>query len=357
MLKDFIDKIRQTRPVGHTLYLDFGSCLIRVDINSAHIKDELARYFHPFVTGPAAEDIHLTVHEDDEVPRFERSFTVKPPGPGKTKIKEEYLDFNDGRVVRKRLTGMVFCFTRRDHLAVGPCMANLNQVVNFINNRFIWFVLCRGSLLGHAAAVTRNGRGLALAGFSGAGKSTLAMHLMSHGCGFVSNDRLMIQPKGNNLAMAGVAKLPRINPGTILNNPDLTGLLSPEDHDRFSTMDTETLWGIEQKYDVPIDTCFGPDKFKLVFRMDGLVILNWGHNGEPARVQVVDPSERKEILPAFMKETGLFFLPYNDCRMPDPTIECYIEMLSRCRVIEISGGVDFQLAIDTCLRFLQTGDV
>ena len=122
-------------------------------------------------------------------------------------------------------------------------------------------------------------------------------------------------------------------------------------------MDTQTLWGIEQKYDVPIDTCFGPDKFKLVFPMDGLVILNWSHNGLPTRVQTVQPSERKEILPAFMKETGLFFLPYSDCMMPDPAIENYIEMLSRCRVIEISGGVDFHVAIDTCLRFLETGDV
>ena len=64
------------------------------------------------------------------------------------------------------------------HAAVGPCLANDNQIVNFINNRLIEVRLRAGDLLFHAAGVARNGRGLALAGFSGAGKSTLALAIM-----------------------------------------------------------------------------------------------------------------------------------------------------------------------------------
>lgn len=41
------------------------------------------------------------------------------PDPGKSKVKEEYADFPDGRLVRKRLTGMVFVFGEGDHLAMG----------------------------------------------------------------------------------------------------------------------------------------------------------------------------------------------------------------------------------------------
>ena len=64
-----------------------------------------------------------------------------------------------------------------------------------------------------------------MAGFSGAGKSTLALHVMSLGATFVSNDRVMVAetPANDSGApmMYGVAKHPRINPGTAMNNPDL----------------------------------------------------------------------------------------------------------------------------------------
>ena len=68
---------------------------------------------------------------------------MKTPDPGKTKIKEEYVDLDDGRIVRKRLTGMLFVFGGGQNVAVGPCGANLNQVINFINNRYIEWLLCR----------------------------------------------------------------------------------------------------------------------------------------------------------------------------------------------------------------------
>jgi HprK-related kinase B len=355
-LKDRIAAVRAAVPTPHIVGLAFETCRLRVECSTPELRDGLIVYFGPFVTAGPPSDAHIriTVHQSPP-PEMAETLTVKLPDPGKTKIKEEYLDLDDGRIVRKRLTGMVFYFSGKDHLAVGPCLDNLNQVVNFINNRFIWWRLCQGALLGHAAAVTKNGRGLAMAGFSGAGKSTLSLHVMAGEATFVSNDRLMVTPSGDGLMMSGVAKLPRINPGTILNNPKLTTLLTDEEKAEFSALPQEVLWNLEHKFDVPIDTCFGESRFVLSAEMTGLVILNWRHNDTPTQVAVVDPAQRSDLLPAFMKATGLFFLPQTDCRMPEPNLANYTDMLSRCTLIEISGGVNFEAAAQACLRFLETG--
>ncbi len=132
------------------------------------------------------------------------------------------------------------------------------------NHPFIQWKLDQGCLLCHAAAVSWKGQGLILAGFSGLGKSTLALHLMNKGLDFVSNDRLMVRKKDHCLEMYGVPKLPRVNPGTILNNQSLTGILTPDELKKFSGISEDRIWKLEHKYDVWLDKCFGPDRFKLV---------------------------------------------------------------------------------------------
>lgn len=346
--------IREAHPARAAITLCFGGCIIGVTANARGLIGELTDYFGPFVVDSMSDDdpvIGITVHEADP-PAFDAAFTVKRPDPGKTKIKEEFLELPDGRIVRKRLTGMVFLFGEGRHAAVGPCRDNLNQVVNFINNRYIEWALCRGALLGHAAGILFNGRGLGLAGFSGAGKSTLALQLMNHGAVFVSNDRLMIRKSENGLTMNGVAKLPRINPGTALNNPSLAGIMSEADRRRFSAMPEADLWSVEHKYDAPIDACFGDGRFVLEGPMDGLAILNWRRNAGPPTARQVDLRQRPDLLPAFMKSTGLFFLPSDGCAMPDPTEGVYADYLSACTVWEISGGIDFEAAAQELLAWL-----
>ena len=243
---------------------------------------------------------------------------------------------------------MAFVFGGDINIAAGPCLVNANQVINFINNRFIAWKLNQGCLLGHAAGVTYKGKGMALAGFSGMGKSTLALHLMSRGTSFLSNDRLMVDPKKKIPSMYGVAKLPRINPGTALNNPDLANILSPEDKARYEIMPVNELWEIEDKYDVFIDECFGENKFDLNAPMHFLVLLNWQRSAGTMTTRFVDPAIRQDLMPAFMKPTGLFYIPEAGM-LKDQPMEKYIETLSRCRVIEFSGGVDFAEAADVCM--------
>ncbi len=348
----FILGIREEFPAEHAVFLMFGRCRVHVRANHPAIISFLSHYCGPFVVKDGTPDILITVHETP-VTDLKLRLTMKEPEPGKSKVKEEYADFPDGRLVRKRLTGMVFVFGEGEHLAMGPCLANMNQVVNFINNRYIEWMLCRGCLLGHAAGVEHRGKGLALAGFSGTGKSTLSLHIMSNGTRFVSNDRLILETSENGLMMNGVAKLPRINPGTVLNNPHLAGVIPEEEKQAFRAMPEDILWHVERKFDVPIDDCFGREKFILRAPLLGLVILNWRRENTPLVIRSIDPCKRKDLLPAFMKTPGLFIHQGPDCQLPEFSDETYASWLSQVSVWELSGGVDFVKATRFCMDVLE----
>lgn len=338
----------------HRLRVDMAGCVIEVETNSKELAETLEGYFKPFLTGGGSDPVSLVTALEMPPPTFPYEFTVKQPDPGKTKIKEEYLDLEDGRIVRKRLTGMVFVFGGGRNLAVGPCLENPNQVVNFVNNRFIQCKLEQGCLLGHAAGVGMNGRGLGMAGFSGMGKSTLALHLMGRGADFVSNDRIMITREGEPPTMFGVAKHPRINPGTALTVPGLDSIMSDEERERFSSLDADELWSLEHKYDAIIEEYYGKGRFRLQAPMHAMVLLNWKLDGGPLVIRQVSPNERKDLLPALMKETGLFYI--DNGGRPEPGEDEYAEVLSRCTVIEMSGGVDFEAAADACRQFMNSGE-
>ena len=354
-VSELINQYRNQRPEGtiFSLHLDFNGFSLRLETNEERLRGVLSEYFAPFVTEETGADVTVTALET-AAPRLDLPFRIKEPDPGKTKIKEEYLDLNGDRIVRKRLTGMVFVFGASGNYAIGPCLENSNQIVNFINNRFIQWTLHRGALLGHAAAVIHNGRGLAMAGFSGTGKSTLALKHMSLGATFVSNDRLMIDRQGTGITMYGVAKLPRINPGTILNNPNLTSILSDDERTRLASLPIDELWGLERKYDVDIAECFGPGRFVLRSEMHGLIILSWRRGGGPTRLSVFDPAQRSDLLPAFMKSEGLFFMADKETNR-DTSAAAYADRLKSVCCLEISGGIDFDLAADAGMRFLSTG--
>ncbi|WP_338669495.1 HprK-related kinase B [Pseudodesulfovibrio methanolicus] len=352
--RELAEAVKVACPADRELFLDLGGCRIRVLSSTDALNDALADYFKEFLTGKGDPQIVVSAHEAP-APECNLAFKVKQPDPGKTKIKEEWVDLPDGRMVRKRLTGMHFLFGRGENVAVGPCLENANQVINFVNNRFIEWKLNQGGFLGHAAGVRSGGRGISLAGFSGAGKSTLALHLMSRGTTFISNDRIMVEPNGEGLVMFGVAKQPRINPGTALNNPDLHCIVEPGLREKFLSMPQDELWQLEHKYDALIDECYGPGRFELRCPMDALVILNWQRDDSPMRARLVDPRDRTDLLPAFMKSTGLFYLPDDPARRDDPSVEAYADLLARTNLIEISGGVDFDRASDVCLHFMETG--
>jgi HprK-related kinase B len=225
--------------------------------------------------------------------------------------------------------------------------------VNFINNRFVQRRLDGGDLLCHAAAVVSQDRGLAIAAAAGSGKSTLALKLLNHGLDFVSNDRLLIRRVGEAPVMTGLPKHPRINPGTILNNPRLERLVSPADRDRYLSMPPDQLWSLEEKYDGDIGRCYGPGRVRLTAPLRALVMLSWRRDGGALRTERVDLRSRKDLLQALIKNPGVHYHHPGKPKRPVVTDDEYLECLAGCPVFELSGGADFDAAASACLEMLE----
>ncbi len=374
---------REAAPFGLRLRLEELSLDVRT--NSEAVAEELRGYFAEFAVHaafagerpPGVADLRfLFLDGPAEEPPVE--LAVRPSAPGKRPDKERWADLPGrdggpaGRIVRKQATGMLFLFggdrnvaaniapNIAPNIAIGPCARNRNQLVNFLCARYMERRLAAGWALGHAAGVARDGRALALCGFAGMGKSTLALHLLTRGLDFVSNDRVLIEPgaAGGCLpVLHGIPKHPRVNPGTALGNPELAGPLAaalPEASRRaYGGLAPEALRAVEDKFDARIDACFGPGRFRLAARLAGLVVLNWTHGGGGRFcARRVDLRQRPDLLEALRKPPGVLYLPWAIGELARLTPEACLEALDGAAVLEFSGGADFSAGAAACLDIL-----
>lgn len=238
----------------------------------------------------------------------------------------------------------------------GDLQANSSQVINFINNQFLNHHQRRGYLLGHASAFTSNSSTTAIAANSGGGKSTLMLKALERdGTRFLSNDRILFQPMDNEVHVLGVAKHPRVNPGTLLHSDRLSPILPEPERRRFEAMPPAKLWDIEQKYDARIDRIYGPGKAELSGQLGNLVLLDWSLN-EPAATQLVkvDIKATPEALDGLRKSPGPFFQAADGSFPGAKTASAavYAEHLGGVQVWRLCGRVDFDRAIE---RFSEEG--
>ncbi|MDQ6964700.1 MAG: HprK-related kinase B, partial [Mariprofundales bacterium] len=267
--------------------------------------------------------------------------------------KDRYFDSDGVRLLYKIRTGMLFLQSTTARIAVGECSANLNQVVNFIINQQMTRLQNHGWLICHAAAVERSGQAVALAGISGGGKSTLMLHLMSDPrWNFLTNDRLFIKRGGSTIMAMGVAKLPRINPGTLLNNPKLRSILPQQRIDELATMPREELWRLEEKYDVDVLTLYGDNRTRHHADLSAFIILNWSHSSEqPTTISRVDLQQQPDLLNTIMKSAGPLYQKSDGSFLhghAPPSPAAYHSMLAGVAIYSAEGGVEFDLLRSFC---------
>ena len=264
---------------------------------------------------------------------------------------------SDGRIVFKTRTGMHFLLGTSELLAIGPCAKNPNQVINFIISQYLGTRLEEGWALCHAAGVAHDGHGIGIAARAGAGKSTLALHLMSAGSSFVSNDRLLVKPTGAGAELAGVPKMPRVNPGTLLHNPVLAPILPPERREALQRLGPGELWRLEEKYDVMVREVYGPGRCVYRAPLRALLVLNWARATEtPARFARIEIAARPDLLDLVMKSPGVFHRDAEG-RSSEETVQpdrnAYLRAFASVPVYEATGRADFDIAVGFCRRLLE----
>jgi HprK-related kinase B len=346
-------QVRKGHSIVDGLDLRFGQCRLRLDTNSAELVRVLELYFKPFLDDEGIVDIQLTALEMTP-PELGLEFTDWVRDPGKVGRKDSFIDLVDGRVCRKVRTGMQYLLSDKESMVFGECLKNDNQVINFLISLYITWLMHRNNVLCHAAALSMRGEGFAIAAFSGGGKSTLALHLMRKGFDFVSNDRTLIGKGEGGISMSGVPKQPRINPGTVLNNPALSDVIPEDRRKQLATISQQEIWDLEEKYDADVEAIFGQGKFQLYAKLNAFVILNWKRDAvTETKFERVDIRQRPDLLAAVMKSPGPFYmLPGN--KAPASIVETnpddYIPVLSDIAVYEVTGAVDFDRAVVFCVK-------
>lgn len=357
----FAESLTEQAPTPHLRSFDFGGCRIDVAFSEADLADWVADYYTAFDSSrhSAPADFTVRVHQVDAGFDTGLQYVEWKREPGKSLGKEAFFDLADGRVVHKVRTGMQFLVSGDLLAAFGDCRANPNQIVNFINFQLTSWLMNREYALCHAAGIVQNGRGLAMASYSGGGKSTLALHLISRGADFASNDRVLAKHEAGGHTMVGVPKHPRINPGTVLGNEDLHSILEPARLGQIREMPLEELWTLEEKYDARIDHLFGENRIQMRAPLMGLLILAWTPGGTDAcKIEPVSLEDEPDWLDAIVKSPGPFYQPDQG---PAPTgysppdTQPYLDALRGLPTFVARGGANFDTAIEFCRNLLRVG--
>lgn len=358
-MNEDLNNIRQLLQGDHAV-LPASVCLQLMDYrlairsNSERFLQCMQSYFS-HVLAPSSDGVRAEVVAiERDIVNTGIEFADWKREPGKTGRKDAIYDFPAGRLVQKVRTGMLFLQSNRDLIVAGPCLEYDNQVINFINSQFLNWLQNDGYLLCHAAALSRNGHGLAIAGLSGGGKSTLMLNLMDdEATAFVSNDRLLVRRQGETTQAVGIPKLPRINPGTIVHNPRLFPLIDEEAREQLLQLDKKALWQLEQKYDADINELYGPGRIRHETSLHKFLVLNWSHDtDEELQVAGVDLSQRPDLLSAIMKPSGPFYMDAAGVFNSDdafPQASNYLTELADVTVFEASGKVDFERLGTVCI--------
>lgn len=330
--------------VDGTLYLRTGGFCMAVRSNSAAFINKLSAYFAHVVVDACDADVLVEAY-DTSVVDLDVEWKDWAREPGKSGRKDAYHDLLDGRLLLKVRTGMVFLQSLQARIAAGPCSELDNQVINFINSQYMNWLQHNGWLICHAAGLTVHGKGLGMAGLSGGGKSTLMLGLMDYpDVQYLTNDRLFIRREGQRVRARGIPKLPRINPGTIVHNPALHGLIDAHRRNALLALPRQALWHLEEKYDVMIDSVYGQGRIAEAMDLRAFLVLNWSHaSDESTRLEEVAIEARSDLLPAIMKSPGPFLqyrdgTLYGDSEHTDAGV--YIDALQGVSILEASGRVD-----------------
>jgi len=340
----------------HRLLLDLHGVRIAVNTDSQAVAGLLRDYYADYLSNDGGDaqyrvDAHqkwLKVDQDELAIYVEK---------GKTKPKEAFLDDPEAglRLMLKVRSG-VLALLGRSHIRVaGDLAAFCNQLNNIINAVFIIDRMDAGYTLFHASALACGERGMIVSGRSGAGKSSAAIWTLDHDISIISNDRLLARRAAGadaaGIPMLGVPKKPRINPGTIVSNPKLHGMMSAEELARFQAMPKEELWHVEQKYDLDVKSVFGPAAEQATAMLHAAFFIDWEVGSDaPCRCERLPRERYPEFYRAVFKDGGVFDLRNTETSLKLEHEAEYERVLEGIPVYHVTGGVSFDTLVESILQ-------
>lgn len=343
----------QNQPLlDRALHLSLDGCVLKICSNSSALLEKLGDYFSHVACDASTAQIEITAIQSKNLD-LPYEFADLKREAGKMRRKDACFELENGRLIKKVRTGMVFLQSTEQKIAAGDCLANDNQVINFINSQYMNWLQHRNWLICHAAGVVVNGKTLAMAGFSGGGKSTLMLHLLNDPeFRYLTNDRLFIRRDKGKVESCGIPKLPRINPGTLVNNPRLQGMIDDAKREAYLAIPKNELWELEDKYDVDVAKIYGHAPVVETLPLTAFLVLNWQRGSDEAlKVERVDLPQRRDLLPAIMKSSGHFYQqPDGSFLDADAPLDenAYLEVLAGVAIYEVSGGLDFAELVKNC---------
>ncbi len=341
-----------TKHCTDTIRLVFADLAVTVHGNEPMLLAALADYYRSYTSIEAQATVALDLYViEQEAAGEELDWLAVPREEGKQGRKEGYIDVAGGRWIKKFKTGMAFLQRPQKLLAIGPCAANLAQIINFINNQFLNLYLRHDFTLGHASAFSVNGAVTAIAAGSGGGKSTLMLRCLENPARhFLTNDRILLKKTEQGTKAMGLAKLPRVNPGTLLHSDRLRHILPESRQQALAQMTQAELWSIEEKYDVQIEDDYGAGRVDLAGNLERLIMLDWSlSSDEPTQIEAVDLSSEPDAIEGLRKRPGPFFqgkdgafIDLNAIR----SVSHYASELSQVAVYRLKGKIDFDYAYE-----------
>lgn len=331
----------------------FGDLSVKVKSNSETLLQELDLYYKSYVgSNNDASGTTLYVINQQNI-GDEHDWLDVPREAGKQGKKEGYLENAEGgRWIKKFKTGLTLLQHQTTPTVVGECEKQLAQIVNFINNQCLNHYLSQGFELGHASAFNCHGKVTAIAAGSGGGKSTLMLRCLEDNTrNFLTNDRLLFKNEEGRVTAVGIAKLPRVNPGTLLNSERLKHILPASRQVELEQMPISELWGLEEKYDVQIEDEYGRGRVVLQGELANLVMLDWSlDSDEPTALLPVDLSSEAEEIDGLRKRPGPFYQNHEGQFSQDlnelAPLTQYCQALAPVNVYRLTGKIDFDRAFE-----------
>jgi len=340
----------------HRLLLDLHGVTIEVNTDADQVAANLRAYYADYLAEDQGAEACYRVDAHQRWITVDQNELAIYREAGKTKPKEAFLDDADSglRLMLKVRSG-VLALLGRGHVRVAGDLVSLsNQLINIINAIFINDRMDAGYTLFHASALARGDRGMIVSGRSGAGKSSAAIWTLDHGISIISNDRLLARrdsgADAGSIPMLGVPKKPRINPGTIVGNPKLHGMMDPAELARYQAMPREELWHVEHKFDLDVKSVFGPGAERATAMLHAAFFIDWAvESSDPCRCGLLPRERYPEFYRAVFKDGGVFDLRNSETSLKPHHEAEYERVLEGIPVYHVTGGVSFETLVQNIL--------